>query len=399
MEGRDRPRIPASVRIVPTEAGLLACDLEARVVHELNPTAAAILSLCDGTRDADTIEKAVASLRAGAGDAAAGGGHVRAWLQDAEEEGLVSLEGPGGELREIESPTQLAELAERLHEEGELTKAIGCQRRLAELLAEDPDAWFLLGEYLHALGDREGARDAYGRYLELVGDDPEVAHLVAALSGGEAGPRAPDEAVASIYETFAQDYEEVMRGELEYRAPELLVELLAARLPAAARVLDVADLGCGTGLVGRLVKPWARTLAGVDLAPAMVERSRETGVYDELHAAELIAWLGQRPEAFDLLVACDVLLYQGDLSAPLCAAARALRPGGLLALTLERLEGDGYRLMESGRYAHGRGEVLRAAAGAGLDVLEVGSAELREEYGRPVRGWLALLERSSQPVE
>ena len=43
---------------------------------------------------------------------------------------------------------------------------------------------------------------------------------------------------------------------------------------AVLDVLDVLDLGCGTGLCGPLLRPYARALAGVDLSPQMLERMR-----------------------------------------------------------------------------------------------------------------------------
>ena len=40
----------------------------------------------------------------------------------------------------------------------------------------------------------------------------------------------------------------------------------------ASRSLDVLDAGCGTGLCGPLVAPYARRLVGVDLSEAMLAR-------------------------------------------------------------------------------------------------------------------------------
>jgi len=47
-----------------------------------------------------------------------------------------------------------------------------------------------------------------------------------------------------------------------------------------------------------------------------------------------------------------VLVYFGDLRLPLDAAARALRPGGLLVFSTERGEDGGFSLEPSGRFSH-----------------------------------------------
>ena len=39
--------------------------------------------------------------------------------------------------------------------------------------------------------------------------------------------------------------------------------------------LDVVDLGCGTGLFGRLLRQRARKLTGVDLSPNMLKVARQ----------------------------------------------------------------------------------------------------------------------------
>lgn len=132
-------------------------------------------------------------------------------------------------------------------------------------------------------------------------------------------------------------------------------------------------------------------MAGVDLSPQMIARARARGVYDELHVAEITAFLATAPALpFDLVVACDALIYFGDLGQVLGPAAAWLAPGGVLAFTVERSVEGPYRLTDSGRFAHHVDHVADAArqAGLGLDAIE--EAELRWEYGEPVIGMVAV---------
>ena len=72
---------------------------------------------------------------------------------------------------------------------------------------------------------------------------------------------------------------------------------------------------------------------------------------------------------------------------------------GVIAFTLEELEGDecnedavGWKLTTSGRYAHCRQYVQRAAAATGgLEVYQVDSITPRWNRGKPVAGTLFLL--------
>jgi predicted TPR repeat methyltransferase len=121
--------------------------------------------------------------------------------------------------------------------------------------------------------------------------------------------------------------------------------------------------------------------------------------YDELCHAELTAYLQAHPNEFDLIISADTIVYFGDLTDVLPAAASALRDGGTLIFTLEDAspEPDSlaplpdaaapFHIDAHGRYAHRPDYVERTLAAAGLDT-EIVRAELRMEAGVPVRGLL-----------
>jgi predicted TPR repeat methyltransferase len=155
--------------------------------------------------------------------------------------------------------------------------------------------------------------------------------------------------------------------------------------------LRIEDLGCGTGLSGIALKPWAARLAGVDLSGQMLARARERGIYDSLDEAEIAAHLDARPEgACDLAAAMDVFVYLGDLDPVFRAVTRSLAPGGMFAFSVERLEGEGdFHLAPSGRYAHSAAYLRARAAAHGLAEWKIGEAVIRKEAGQDVTGLLA----------
>jgi predicted TPR repeat methyltransferase len=156
--------------------------------------------------------------------------------------------------------------------------------------------------------------------------------------------------------------------------------------------LDILDAGCGTGLCGALLRPYARRLEGVDLSPGMLARARSTGSYDALEEAELTGFMGSKPAAYDVIVSADTLCYFGDLREVMAAAACSLRPGGHFIFTVERGGADDdamaadYRLNPNGRYSHREADVRRVVSEAGLELLSVAREALRQEMGLPVPG-------------
>lgn len=240
------------------------------------------------------------------------------------------------------------------------------------------------------LGERERAAALYREWLAEEPDNPVILHQLAACLGEQVPERASDGYVEQVFDAFAGSFDAKLEM-LHYRAPELVARALAAAAGQARGALDIVDAGCGTGLCGPLIKPWARHLAGCDLSEGMLRRAVPRGVYDALHKAELVYYLRTQPGRFDAVVSADTLCYFGDLHEALAAAQRCLRPGGWLIFTVEALPEDAtdmHRLQGNGRYAHGRAHLEAAITAAGLHSVATQAEVLRHEAGRPVAGWL-----------
>jgi predicted TPR repeat methyltransferase len=258
---------------------------------------------------------------------------------------------------------------------------------------------------LRALGRREGAIAAYREARALGADAAEIDFALAALGEGELPAAAPADYVKGLFDQYAGHFDRHLLGVLGYRTPELLAGLLQPHLATAAgteRPLDAAlDLGCGTGLCAPFLRPLALRLAGVDLSEKMLDKARDAGLYDELACADIVPWLKDRQAGWDLVLAADVLVYFGELAPLFTRVARALRPGGWFAFSVETLapgsdhaEPDhacGYAITASNRFAHAPAYVRASAAAAGFTLVEMQDAVLRKEHGADVHGMLFLL--------
>jgi predicted TPR repeat methyltransferase len=267
-----------------------------------------------------------------------------------------------------------------------------CFARVITLRPDDPEARRLLALAHCTLGEVDKAVEVYEEWLAEEPDSPIALHMLAACSGRDVPPRASDAFVEATFDTFAASFDARL-ARLLYQAPALVAGMLERTGLQPTRSLDILDAGCGTGLCGPLVEPYARLLVGVDLSEQMLARAREREVYDQLVQGELTAYLAERPDAFDVIVSADTLVYFGSLDAVAEAAAGALRPGGQLVFTVEALDDDGYVLSVNGRYRHSRTYVEAALADAGL-ASEIAPAELRMEAGEPVAGFVVRAAKS-----
>jgi predicted TPR repeat methyltransferase len=186
---------------------------------------------------------------------------------------------------------------------------------------------------------------------------------------------------------------------LDYRAPQLLVNRVAQAIGSGQGKLDVLDAGCGTGLCGILLKAWARRLIGVDLSPKMLEKAQLREVYDHLVVDELTTYLTMHPAAYDLVISADTLCYFGDLTAVILAGAASLRPMGRLGFTLEKATAAdapaGYWLQSNGRYSHTEPYVCRILSEAGMEQVSVEEAVLRMERFEPVQGLVVMATKAA----
>ncbi len=241
-------------------------------------------------------------------------------------------------------------------------------------------------------------RLAYQSWYENDRQNPVAEFMLQALAGGDAIDRPPDNVTRRIFDDFAEQFEQQLT-KLQYRGPELVSSVLQRHLHDQ-RELDVVDGGCGTGLMAPHLRPRARKLEGIDLSPEMLARAERTGLYDALHQAELSQWLTAHPDCCDLLTIVDTFCYFGALEPALASARTALRPGALVAFTLEKLESakspGGWVLHPTGRYSHTRTYAENAVIRTGLELIEIEEHVLRNENGSPVWGLIAT---SRKPYE
>ncbi|WP_229506859.1 tetratricopeptide repeat protein [Pseudoduganella rivuli] len=281
-----------------------------------------------------------------------------------------------------------------LKKNGEEKEALSAYRNAILHSPENPEAYRNLARALVSQGRREEALEIYRQWEKFEPDNPVVRHHIAACEGaGAAAPeRASDAYVQTVFDRFAGSFDGVLE-KLGYRAPSLCGDMAAQLLGAPQAALDILDAGCGTGLCGPLLRPFARRLDGVDLSAGMLAKARERGGYDALHEGELTAWLQQQRQAWDMIVSADTLCYFGSLDAVFAAAAGALRGDGHLVFTVEQTVDaapDAMSLLHPhGRYSHAEHYVRAALEQAGFEVRELQHITLRQEAGKPVAGLLA----------
>lgn len=253
-------------------------------------------------------------------------------------------------------------------------------------------AWTLRGHLLRQAGRLADASVCFERAIACGEDAASHRYFLGALGLGALPEAAPAAFVRELFDEYAERFETDLVGTLRYRGHLEVAQPLAQWLPQGAG--SALDLGCGSGLAAPLLRPLATRLVGVDLSTKMIAAARATGLYDELHEAELVGWLRAAPQRHDLVVACDVFIYLGNLAPVFDAVARVLAPGGVFGFSVEAGDADaGFDLLPSLRFNHSEPYLRRLAADAGLEVLRIARGPLREGRGEALEGLFVHLRR------
>ena len=148
------------------------------------------------------------------------------------------------------------------------------------------------------------------------------------------GLKSLEDAMA-FYEEWAGDYDEQMEDKLNYVAPRQCAEHLGRHLSDKDAV--ILDAGCGTGLTSfYLHKQGFTVLDGIDFADAMLEKSRERGIYRTLTKADLTQPLDIADGTYGAAVSSGVFTLGHVGSEPVPEILRVLAPGAPFACTIHR---------------------------------------------------------------
>ena len=125
----------------------------------------------------------------------------------------------------------------------------------------------------------------------------------------------------------------------------------------------------------------------------MLKLAEARKIYDQLIEGDITSILSSSAESYDMILAGDVLVYIGDLSQVMSAAANSLRKGGAFAFTIENHAGEGFLLHGDSRFSHSIQYIRDLATANGLRESSITPATIRINYGKGVSGSIIVFER------
>lgn len=270
-----------------------------------------------------------------------------------------------------------ADYAEDLLLSGDPQAAADLYAQALEVAPGWAAGWYRLGE-IRADHGLPGAAEALRAALRLDPADRMGAALRLGVLEGGGADAMPSAFVEALFDQYAGHFDASLVGALHYRGPQELQAYLSGHWHRAL------DLGCGTGLMGAVLRPRVDRLEGWDISAEMLRAAGAKGLYDALEKRDL-SDLPDAEAAWNLIAAADVFAYVGALDRIIGWVGRALAPGGTFVFTAESCDGTGFVLRDSRRYAHSESYLCGLLAQAGL-VPDIARATLRMDRGAPIEG-------------
>eukprot|EP01025_Chloroclados_australasicus_P008984 TRINITY_DN13385_c1_g1_i1.p2 TRINITY_DN13385_c1_g1~~TRINITY_DN13385_c1_g1_i1.p2 ORF type:complete len:402 (+),score=35.67 TRINITY_DN13385_c1_g1_i1:80-1285(+) len=343
-----------------------------------------------------------------------------------------------------------------------------CQLSKLQQLNENDkhSALYSQAQCLRCAGSYEEAAKTYMQYLELYPKDERAQFWLAVVAGScsqdnnqqqhqqqqqcKLIPRCPKIVVSQLFDAYADTFDEHLTQRLQYHTPQAMQQILQKYVQQTSvdKWKKCVDLGCGTGLMGPILRQFVEILIGIDLSQGMLNKARQRGCYDFVFLDDVTNFLEQcklqvdllrstsdngkeletgasscSSHLFDLLVAADVVVYLGNLHPLLQSARAASRVGSVFIFSTEllslhcdlnyndRTTGNtdddsghqvsylNYQLQRTGRYSHSESYVCKCAQNCGWNVISVDNAIIRHNKDAPVEGQIFVLEASQSDDE
>jgi predicted TPR repeat methyltransferase len=287
----------------------------------------------------------------------------------------------------------LCDIAYVLNKLKQPEKALSYITQAIELEPDNEHTLLKLAMIHKKLNNIKQAKICYNKVISNNPDNEIARYYLAMMNGANSFVSSPASYVQELFDGYAETFDNELVSKLKYRIPEQIGEIVKKHSTPSQKYRTL-DLGCGTGLVGTHLKDISEHMTGVDIAPKMIKKTAERGVYDELVTSGIDAYFESHEYRPNLVTSADVFIYIGDISKIFSGVSKSLEDDGLFIFSIEDTnEDDKFMLKDSGRFGHNEKYIKALAKDNDFKIIDIMKTIVRLEAGKPIQGHIYLLKK------
>jgi predicted TPR repeat methyltransferase len=273
-------------------------------------------------------------------------------------------------------------------------EAIDYYKETLKLDSEYFSAYLNMGHLYLSQGSFDLAKDAYSQAYRITPDSNDLKFILSALDSENFIPEdtPPSSFIENLFDQYAPYYDKHLTQTLQFRVPQLLIKVLEKHgVIDVQKKISILDLGCGSGLLGELLSPFASIMVGIDLSKSMLEIAKVKNCYQKLIHSDYLDFKDN--ELFDLITASDFVPYLGNVSLLFDYCKANLKPQGFLVLSYETSDQDShqdYFLDKTLRYKHASLFIQKLLNEHNFKIIHREKAVLRHNHKKPIDGEIVL---------
>lgn len=181
------------------------------------------------------------------------------------------------------------------------------------------------------------------------------------------------EYISLLYQKFASSYDKQMEL-LEAKSITNIIKNLPEKFYDS-----ILDLGCGSGLFAKKFKGHFKSITGVDISQEMLNKAKETHLYNHLIKKDIFHYLNNNEKKFDLIVMSEVFCYIEKPEEIFKLIYQHMNKNTVFAFTTETTENKKTSLSLYGHFQHSNTAIEEALLKNNLNIVKKVSFPLRKE--------------------
>lgn len=219
-------------------------------------------------------------------------------------------------------------------------------------------------------------------------DDDELNFIYDSVNN-KTPKNAPLSYVESLFNNYAKNFERSLTKALDYKFPKKMCEFFLDRSDIPNTYDNAIDLGCGTGLSGKVFRDYVDFFTGVDLSKNMLDIAKKKKIYDELLIGDICNILERSTKKYNLFIIADVFIYIGELQDVFSKIKNRSEEGAIVVFSTEHLEAEDYRLVKQ-RYRHSKNYIEKILKQNNFNLIDFKTEKLRKDNNNYINGGIYL---------